>query len=222
MDLQLYVAEKPGGLIDLLELHRCQDFLISIHYDKIEEEQAKLTRPWDAIWAVPGLRQATILYDADGSISLLKQAALEFNWAALQPIANQFASNELSGYAEEVYKILSGLSLGQESKVLYASLGMVFGMAKAIAVQRGILIETENRYFDLIQTSVGLNSKWTKFFRPALGADTSSADIPAFKTRGIASLNLYRQTIEMMNEIILSEHREVIISTLNLIKTAGY
>ncbi len=222
VDLQLYVTEKPCRLIGTLELRRWQGFLVSIHYDSIEEERAKLTCPWDAIWAVPGLRQATILYDADGSVSSLRQAALKFSWSILQSAANQFASNELSGCAEEAYKILSGLSLGQESKVLYASLGMIFGMAKAVAVQRGILIETENRYFDLVQESVGYSNEWTKSFRLALGADAGSINVPAFKTRGIASLDLYRQTVDMMNEIILDEHREVIISTLNLIRTAGY
>jgi predicted nucleotidyltransferase len=222
IDLQLYVKEKPRELIGSLALRLWQGFLVSIHYDSIEEERAKLTSPWDAIWAVPGLRQAVILYDPTGSLADLKQAAVEFDWSPLQPLADRFASSEIAGYAEEVYKILSGLSIENESKVLYANIGLILGMAKTVAVQRGILIETENRYFELIQDSVGRDSKWTRLFRLALGADTSSEKTPPYRICGIAALGLYRQTAELMDSIILEGHREVIISTLNLISAAGY
>jgi predicted nucleotidyltransferase len=222
VDLQLYATEKPAGLIGSLELRKWQGHLVSIHYGELEKERAKLKQPWDAILAVPGLRQAVILYDADGSIVKLKQEAIDFEWSPLQPLADQFASSEIMGYAEEAYKILSGLSLEHESKVLYAGIGMSLGMAKTVAVQRGIFIETENRYFELIQESAGRDSEWTHLFRLALGADTESTNMPAYKTRGVASLGLYRQTAELMEAIILEEHREVIISTLDLIKTAGY
>ncbi len=217
IDLQLYVKEKPSKLIGSLDLLLWQGFLVSIHYDDIEEERAKLTRPWDAIWAVTGLRQAEILYDENGSLADLRQAALEFEWSPLQPLANRYASREIMTYAEEVYKILSGLSLNHESKVLYASTGLVSGMGSTVLVQRGVVIESENRYFDLIQDSVGRQSEWSRIFRLAVGADSGSTEIPPYRVRGIAALELYRQTAELMDSIILEEHREVIISTLNLI-----
>jgi len=220
IDLQLYVREKPRELIGSLALRLWQGFLVSIHYDDIEEERAQLARPWDAIWAVPGLRQAVILYDPTGSLADLKQAAIEFEWSPLQPLADRYASSEIASYAEEVYKILSGLSLENESKVLYANIGLVFGMAKVIALQRGILIETENRYFELIQESVGRDSEWTRLFRLAIGADIGFAELPPYRIRGLAALELYRQTVELMDSILLEEHREVIINTLNLINEA--
>jgi hypothetical protein len=222
IDLQLYVKEKPRDLIGSLALRLWQGFLVSIHYDSIEEERAKLTSPWDAIWAVPGLRQAVILYDPTGSLADLKQAAVEFEWSPLQSLADRYASSEIAAYAEEIYKILSGLSTENESKVLYANIGLVPGMAKIVAVQRGILIETENRYFEFIQDSVGRDSEWTRLFRLALGADTSSEKTPPYRIRGIASLNLYHQTAKLMDSILLEEDREVIISALNLISAAGY
>lgn len=223
IDLQLYVKEKPRELIGSLALRQWQGFLVSIHYDDIEVERAKFTHPWDAIWAVPGLRQAVILYDENGSLADLQQAAVEFEWSPLQSPANQYASSEITAYAEETYKILSGLSLNHESKVLYANTGLVSGMAQAVLVQRGVMIETENRYYDLVQESVGLDSEWTRLFRLALGADVSSTtELPPYRIRGIAALELYRQTAELMDSIILEEHREVIISTLSSIKQAGH
>ncbi|MBI5840596.1 MAG: hypothetical protein HZB19_10895 [Chloroflexi bacterium] len=162
-----------------------------------------------------------IIHDENGSPADLKRAAVKFEWS-LQPLADKFASAEISSCAEEVYKILSGLSLEQESKVLYACMGLVSGMAEILAVQRGILIETENRYFDLIQESAGLTSEWTRLFRLALGAESDPSTAQTYKVRGRAALGLYRQTAEMMKTIILNGHREVIISALNLIETAGY
>jgi hypothetical protein len=221
VDLQLYVKEKPRDLIGSLALRLWQGFLVSIHYDDIEDQRAQLTRPWDAIWAVPGLRQAVILYDPTGSLADLKRAAVEFEWSPLQSLADRFASAEISACSEEVYKILSGLSLEQESKVLYACLGLVSGMADTVAVQRGILVGTENRYFDLIQGSVGRGSEWTRLFRLAIGADIGSEKISPYRIRGLAALGLYRQTAELMDSILLEDHREVIISTLNLIERAS-
>jgi hypothetical protein len=220
--MQFYVRRMPRNQFGSLTLRQWQGHLVSIHYGRVDEESAKLTHPWDAIWAVPGLRQAVILYDNDGSIANLKQAAVEFNWSPLQPLADKFASNELMGYAEEAYKILGGLSLEHESKTIHACLGLLFGMAKIIAVQRGLLIETENRYFELIQNSVGMDSEWTRVFRLALGLDTGPSEIPPYRTRGIAALELYHQTAELIVPIICDEHRKVIISTLKLIKDAGY
>ncbi len=222
IDLQLYVTEKPPELIGSPALRLWQGFLVSIHYDTLDAERDRLTKPWSAIWAVPGLRQSAILYDAKGSLAELKQAAQEFDWSPLQPLADKFASAEISANAEEVYKILSGLSTGQESKVLYASTGLVLNMAEVIAVQRGLLIETENRYFELVQESAGRNSEWTRLFRLALGAEYGSESMPAYRTRGIACLGLYLETARLMDGIVLSEHREVITDTLDRIKRTGF
>ena len=69
------------------------------------------------------------------------------------------------------------------STVLYATWGLVKNMLEAVAVQRGILIISENRYFDLIQEAVGRDSKWTNAFRTAWGLDPASSQ---YQTRGIS------------------------------------
>ena len=76
VDMELYVKEMPLGMADPLAMRMWQNFLVSIHYGTLDDEHGKLTRPWHAIWAVPGLRNAVILHDEDGSIAKLKQAAL--------------------------------------------------------------------------------------------------------------------------------------------------
>jgi hypothetical protein len=123
------------------------------------------------------------------------------------------------GCAEEIHKILNGLARSHESTVLYASWGLVKCLLEAVAVQRGVLIVSENRYFDLIQESVGRDTKWVSAFRSAWGLDSTSAQ---YQARGTASLKLYRLTATMFDGLIPTVHREVINRTLQLIKEAGY
>ena len=218
VDLQVYVTEKPAGLIGKLETRLREGYLVSIHYGNLEAERAKLTEPWTAIWAVPGLRQSAILHDPENLIAKLKQDAILFKWEPLQLRADQFASAELATSAEEVYKILGGLATQDESKVAYAITGLMMDMAEVVSVQRGLMIETENRYFDLVQESAGEDSEWTRLFRLALGAEHGPEHLPTYRTRGLASLGLYRETARLMDEIILNEHSEVIRVALEKIR----
>src|SRR6266511_3678799 len=115
--------------------------------------------------------------------------------------------------------IVGSYARGHESTVLYATWGLVKNMLEAVAVQRGIMIASENRYFDLIQDSVGRDSERTRTFRRAWGLE---ADASHYKGRGAAALRLYCLTVAMFNELIPEKHREVVNKTLQLIKEAGY
>ena len=123
------------------------------------------------------------------------------------------------GNAEEVHKILSGLIRGHESTVLYAGWGLVKNMLETFAVQRGILIVSENRYFDLIQDSAGRDSEWTRAFRTAWGLEPGVCD---YRSRGAGALSLYSLSAEMFDELIPEKHQAVVNKTLQLIKEAGY
>jgi hypothetical protein len=92
-------------------------------------------------------------------------------------------------------------------------------MLEAVAVQRGILIVSENRYFDLIQEAVGRDTKWTRAFRMAWGLDANASQ---YQSRGAGALTLYRLSAAMFDGLIPEKHREVVNTTLRLIKEAGY
>jgi hypothetical protein len=159
------------------------------------------------------------LVDKDGSLTGLQHAAQQFDWSTLQPAADEFAAEEVMGSAEEAHKILNGLASERESMVLYATWGLVKNMLEAVAVQRGLMIISENRYFDLIQDSMGRDSEWTRAFRTAWGLDSSASE---YKLRGAAALKLYRFTTTIFDELIPEKHREVVNRTLRLIREAGY
>ena len=219
VDFDIFVSRLPEDPYDRYTLRYWEDKLISLKYTLLDEERSALTNPRRAIWAVPGLRGMKIVLDKDGSMAALQQAAQEFDWSSLQPAADEFAAEEIMGNAEEAHKILNGLVRRHESTVLYASWGLVKNMLETVAVQRGIMMVSENRYFDLIQDSVGRDSEWTRCFRTAWGLDLRDSQ---YQQRGAAALALYCRSAEMFDELIPDKHREVVNRTLQLIKEAGY
>jgi Nucleotidyltransferase domain len=219
VDFDIFVSKVPEDPYDRYTLRYWDEKLISLKYTLLDDERSALTNPRRAIWAVPGLQGMKIVLDKDGSMSALQKSAQNFDWSSLQSAANEIAAEEVMGNAEEVHKILNGLARGHESMVLYAVWGLVKSMLEAVAVQRGLMIVSENRYFDLIQDSVGRDSKWTRAFRTAWGLDPSASQ---YQSRGAGALTLYRLTAALFDELIPERHQEVVSNTLRLIKEAGY
>jgi hypothetical protein len=219
VDFDIFVSKLPENQFDRYTLRYWDNKLISLKYMLLDDERAALNNPRRAIWAVPGLRRMKIVLDKDGAMAVLQKAAQEFDWSPLQPAADEFAAEEVMGCAEEAHKILNGLARGHESTVLYATWGLVKNLLEAVAVQRGILIISENHYFDLIQDAVGRDAKWTRAFRTAWGLDPNSFQ---YQARGTAALTLYCLTASTFDQLIPEKHRNVVNRTLQLIKEAGY
>jgi hypothetical protein len=78
-----------------------------------------------------------------------------------------------------------------------------------------MMIVSENRYFDLIQDSVGRDSEWTRAFRTAWGLGPGGSQ---YQSRGRAALKLYRLSAAMFDKLIPEKHRGVVNKTLQLIK----
>jgi predicted nucleotidyltransferase len=222
VDILRYLRVVPENKFDSDSLRFVDGFLVSAHATTLEEEAANLRRPHRAIWVVPGLRQACILLDKDGSVACLIEVARNFRWSDLQPAADAMVSWQLCGLAEEVYKILGGLEMRDESKTLYAVSGLLFDLVETLLVQRGILVPTENAYFDLAQATAGKESDWTQQLRLAAALDPFSADRPVYVMRGVAALNLFRITAELMDHILRSEDSAVVHQALEVITEAGY
>jgi hypothetical protein len=219
VDFDIFVSKLPEDQYDRYTLRYWDEKLISLKYTLLDDERAALTDPRRAIWAVPGLRGMKIFLDKDGSLTELQKSAQDFDWSTVQALADEFAAEQVMHCAEEAHKILNGLTREHESTVLYAVAGLVWNMLEAVAVQHGILIVSENRYFDLIQDAVGRDSKWTSAFRTSWGLDSTSSQ---YQSRGMAALTLYHLTVAMFDELIPEKHRDVVNNTLRLIQEAGY
>lgn len=213
VDLDIFVNELPE---DDYSLRIFDDRLVSIKYIHLADEVDSLTKPERAVWSVNGLRNMLILFDPNKELALLKHKAEAFTWESLQPTADNYAAKQLAGCSEEAHKIMSGLTENHESKVLYASWGMFKGLSFAALVQAGLLIQTENRAFSMIEDHFGISHPWTRAFRLSFGMDVEPGT-PAYVTRGMASLDLYEETHRLFAGIVHEENREVIEDTLQLI-----
>lgn len=221
VDILRFVAELPEKASQRYMLKHIGGRLVSITTTTIIAKRTEMTRPEEAIFAVPGLRQVRVLLDRDGSLGRLRREAESFTWEPLQAAADEYASYNLMGCAEEAHKILTGLFASDESTLAYANLGLYLGMVKAIAVQRGVLINSDNTYFQQVQDAAGRDSEWTRWFRLSAGLDRGMEHLPPAKAQGIAGLRLYCETAALLRPVLRPEHAEVVEKTLAAIRGSG-
>jgi hypothetical protein len=221
VDIIRYASAMPATSEERYTLAIRDWRLVSISTTTIAAKAAEMTRPEEAIFVVPGLRQARILHDPSGALAALHQRARDFTWEPLRAAANIYASEMVMGQAEEAHKLLGALNRRDESAALYAAHGAVAGLTRAVAVGRGVLIESENSYYRQVQEAVGFDSPWTRYHRIAAGfVVDASHKLPA-DAIGSAALHLYRETASLLRPLILQRHLPVIEVTLDVIAASG-
>ena len=217
MDLDIFASQTPQEKPGRYTLYHRSGHLVSIKKIGLEAQRTELPQPQTAIWAVPGIREMRILHDPHGKLTELKAEAEAFDWAGLEQAANAFVSYSFHGYTEEVYKLLGGLEVGDRSKVTYATLGLGLGLAETMAVHKRLLIESENRYFDLLYAAMGQESPWSRAHRLAVGWEAGAS-----QRRGVAALQLYWESFLELQSVIVGEHLEVIQPALRRVQESGY
>lgn len=210
LDLVRFVREMPES--GTYQLRVVDGKLVSLSTTTIERKRADLSTPSEAIWAVQALRQMQIIKDSEGALAALQQEAFMFEWTLLQEQANQHASDELFGLAEEAHKLMTGLHQDNEVVYTYAAMLLTMFLPRIVAVQRGLLLVSENEYFSAVGEAVGRDSAWTRAHRTAAGFDQPAPDN---HRRALAALELYRETAALT--VIRPEHREVIEQAVRLI-----
>jgi hypothetical protein len=216
VDLIRFTAVLPETEAERYTLTYRGGHLVSLSTATVAAKLGELSRPETAIWAVPGLRQAHILLDRQGELASLLQAAHRFRWEPLQAAADAYASYNVMGLAEEVHKILGALGRDDLPAALYGAWGLMAGLTRVVLVQRGVLIRTENAYFQQVQEAAGLHSRWTRAFRVAVGFETASAPL-----RAAAALRLYSETAALLVAALQPQHEDVIQGALGRIRSAG-
>lgn len=211
VDLDIFLAETPAS--PSRNLYQREGHLVSVKRIGLEDQQAELSRPQHAIWAVPGMRQMQILHDPQGLLQALQLQAQQFDWTPLIPQAEAFVSYQLAHTAEEIYKILGGLAAQNPSKVIYAVLGLGLSLAEAMAVHQRLLIESENEYLRTIYDSVGYSAGWSRAHRLAVGWKAG-----AFERRGRAALEVYWESFLAFQDVLEEEHLEVVQPALQAIQ----
>lgn len=193
----LYVNDAAGRLISLKTLVQAS------------EEEA-LTLPGRAVWQAPALASAVVLFDCDGTAARLIERARGFDWADLGDTPDRHVAREVTGYAEETLKILDGLERGNESQFIYATMGMVLGLAEAMVVHcRGVIV-SENRLFETALDLMVDHDDWVSSFRMAAGFGEAGP-----VERASAALGLYAETVALTTPLLSAEQRGVTQAALS-------
>jgi hypothetical protein len=71
-----------------------------------------------------------------------------------------------------------------------------------IAVQKGLLLRTENSFFGQVYNTIGIDSPWTQYHRMAAGLEAVPKDCLIVEYRGKASLHLYMETVHLLRGVL--------------------
>jgi hypothetical protein len=198
-------------------------YLVSISCKTVAGVRADMTLPSRAIAVVNGFRGAKVLLDRDGSIEGLLRDIEAFTWEPLQQAANEFAGASLAGSAEAVHKVLAHLSSGDDLALSYATTNLLNNLTEIVAVQRGVMVKSDRTYYRQVQEAVGLESVWTRYHNVATGVASLSAEVQntSVRSRGLAVLALYRETLSLVESFIALSHRETATQVANIIRNVN-
>lgn len=192
--------------------------LVTITTGSIMAERKKLARPEMAVWSVLPLKQSLPLYDPDGVFAALQSEAHHFRWnPEMQQQANIFASEHLMRLARVAHKVMNTLVRRDDASLVGAADVLTAGLMQVMAVQRGILMATNDAYARTLMRQVGLGSAWTYYLMQSVGLVENSP-----RMRGIAALGLYIKTVDLLRPILQESHAQVVDQTWAIIAASGY
>jgi hypothetical protein len=184
-------------------LERYQGFLISVSWATPRQVRQAFKDPSQVGGVIPAWRNALIIHDPHGIAEALKQEAKRWRWNSLGKRADRWVAQELTGYAEEVHKLVGNLQLRRRSAASVQRSLLTIRMAPILAVHHRILYETENQLWDLVSERMGAD--WTQLQSAAFGEGRQS-----FEETCAASLNLYSSTAREVRHLLNPQQYEVV------------
>ncbi|MCB9161994.1 MAG: nucleotidyltransferase domain-containing protein [Caldilineaceae bacterium] len=117
------------------------------------------TDPVEAVKTIAGLRVGRALIDREGLFAQVQTRAHAFVWTpALQAAADAYAGEQMVGLIEEVHKGLEGLRRDDVGRLLNARFGLSWLLSHVMQVQRGVLVQGDNAFFDAMTAAMGVES----------------------------------------------------------------
>jgi predicted nucleotidyltransferase len=172
------------GIGPSYRLERFQGFLVSVSWATSRKHQRAFKEPDEVGGIIPAWRNALILYDPQRIGEKIKENALKWQWAQLGDRADRWVAEELTGWAEEVHRLIGNLQLKRRSAASVQRSVLAIHMAKVLSVHHRILYDSENRLWDSVSAKMG--KQWANAQSTALGEhgesfeDTCNAALQLF------------------------------------------
>jgi predicted nucleotidyltransferase len=177
------------------KLERFHGFLVSTSWATIRQHHRAFRDPAEVGGIIPAWRNALIIRDPQKIAEKLKREAQKWQWAPLAGRADSWIAEELTGWAEEVHRLIGNLQLERRSAASVQRSLLAIHMAKVLAVHHRILYDSENRLWDLVSARMG--KIWTNVQSAALGEGGES-----FKETCDAALRLFSLTAKEVKHLL--------------------
>lgn len=191
-----------------------EERLVSVATKTVAGVRAEMSRPERAIWVVPGIGNCRILLDKTGSVARLTEEIAAFRWEPLQSDADRYASYSVVMAAEQVHKIVAELTRRDELALSYAVSKLFQWLTEAVAVQKGVMVKSDNTYYRQVQEAAGADTPWTYYHTLCASEGTA-------RTRGIAVLRLYCETVELLRPVMKPDHVRVVEQAVGIARYAS-
>jgi hypothetical protein len=186
--------------------------LISLSWHTEEQQREQFRSPRSAVTEIPGWRSAVIIKDSDGIAAALQREAVTWTWDQVAVAAREWVAAELTGYAEEVHKLVAALRCGRPRLAAVQRGVLVLHLPLVLAVHFEILYESENEVWDAVADRAG--EHWRSRQDRAL-----SLSRPPPADSGRAALELYEQAVSIAGQLFSDEQRSVVAHTVSLIRS---
>ena len=153
-------AESDVDLVALgvgpgYQLSRREGRLVSLSWRTADEQRSHFLSPRSVLTEVPGWRSAVIITDPDGIAAGLRRSAVEWSWEQVAGPARAWVAAELTGYAEEVHKLVSALRSGRPRLAAAQRSVLALHLPFVLAVHFETLHASENEVWDAIARRAG-------------------------------------------------------------------
>lgn len=214
VDLVRILKETPERQQQKRFLWR-EGYLLNLSSRPLSIYRDWLRQPAEALFRITSLQDAQILVDKEGRFQAFQQELRSWRWEPLQEVANRYVSQQLTELSETILRLLRALRSGdtvtQIQRIVHHVLPTV---TEAVAVQRGLLIRS--RYLQRVQEDVGVDSLWTRLYMHAAGAPLRQESL-ALAARSRATLQLYQETVRLLQSALLPEHQVTIQELLRVV-----
>lgn len=184
-----------------LERHR--EFLVSICWMTSTQHRQAFENPSEAGGIVPAWRNAEIIYDPQRIADSLKQKAKSWKWQHISKKADKWVAEQVTGYAEEVHRLIGNIRLGRRSAAAVMRSILAIRMAPILAVHCRILYDTENLLWNLVSARMGKG--WEQLQSVALGEGNQ-----AFEDTYKAAFELYASVARETRHLLSRQQYQVV------------
>jgi hypothetical protein len=200
----LAIGDGPGCQLSLRETK-----VISVSWRTEDQQRRRFVDPATAITEIPAWRSGLILMDRDEIGDELLREAKNWSWDLIAHNARLWVAAELTGYAEEVHKLVAALRYARPRTAAVQRSLLALHLPIILAVHLETLCASENDIWDTVADQMG--EQWRASQDRALGLDRQPA-----LDGCLAALELYCQAVTAASHLLSEREREVVTEAVAL------